>query len=77
MACEEEHEWYTDDVGDPNRVADPKFPELVNNFDERLQPYGEIYFYYNPGRFPLYKRLLEETELKDRVVRITHLWDIV
>ncbi len=77
-SCDEEHEWYGDDVGDPNRVTEPKFRELVKNFDERLQPYGEIYFYYNPGRFhPLYERLLEKTELKDRVVRITHLWDIV
>jgi hypothetical protein len=75
---DEEHEWYGDDVGDPNRVTEPKFRELVKNFDERLQRYGEIHFYYNPGRFhPLYRRLLEKTELKDRVVKVTHLWDIV
>ena len=74
----EPREWYGDDVGDPNRVMEPKFWELVGNFDERLQRFDEIYFYYNPGRFhPVYKRLLEEAVLKDRVVRITHLWDIV
>ena len=74
---DERREWYGDDVGDPNRVTEAKFQELVKNFDERLQSYDEIYFYYNPGRFhPLYERLLEEARLKDRVTRVTHLWDI-
>jgi len=50
----------------------------VKNFDEKLQSYDEIYFYYNPGRFhKLYRRLLKETNLKDRVVYITHLHKIV
>ena len=76
--ADEPREWYGDDVGDPNRVREPKFQELVKNFDERLQSCDEIYFYYNPGRFhPLYKRLLKDTKLRDRVVKITHLWDIV
>lgn len=75
---DEPREWYGDDVGDPNRVTEPKFWELVENFDERLQGFDDIYFYYNPGRFhPVYKRLLKEAGLKDRVVRVTHLCDIV
>ena len=74
----EERKWYGDDVGDPNRVSEEKFRELVRNFDRKLAHYDEIYFYYNPGRFhPLYKLLLKETRLKGRIVRITHLWDIV
>lgn len=74
----EKRQWYGDDVGDPNRVGEEKFRELVRNFDRKLADYDEIYFYYNPGRFhPLYKRLLKETKLKHRIVRITHLWDIV
>jgi len=74
----EKREWYGDDVGDPNRVTNSKFHELVKNFDEKLQSYDEIYFYYNPGRFhKLYRRLLKETNLKDRVVYITHLHKIV
>ncbi len=73
----EKREWYGDDVGDPNGVTESKFWELVRNFDEELQDYGEIHFYYNPGRFhPLYGRLLRETRLKERIVKITHLWDI-
>ena len=74
---DEPREWYGDDVGDPNRVTEPRFRELVSNLDERLQGFAEIYFYYNPGRLHhLYERLLRETGLKDRVVRITHLWEI-
>lgn len=75
---DELREWYGDDVGDPNLVTCRKFRQLVENFDERLQAFDEIYFYYNPGRFHgLYKKLLKETGLKNRVVEITHLWDIV
>jgi len=75
---DEEREWYGDDVGDPNRVTDLKFRELVKDFDERLGKWDEIYFYYNPGRVhPLYRRLLKETKLRNRIEEITHLWDIV
>lgn len=75
---DEPREWYGDDLGDPDRVTEPKFWELVENFDERLQGFDDIYFYYNPGRFhPVYRRLLKEAGLKDRVVRVTHLCDIV
>jgi hypothetical protein len=75
--ADELHEWYGDDVGDPNRVKEPKFRELLKNFDERLQGFDEIYFYY-PGRVhPLHKRLLQESGIKDRVVEISHLADIV
>jgi hypothetical protein len=75
---DEQREWYGDDVGDPDRVTEPKFRELVKNFDARLAKWDEIYFYHNPGRFHrLYGCLLEETTLRDRIVRITHLWDIV
>ena len=74
----ERHGWYGDDVGDPNRITEVKFRELVRDFDERLRDFAEIYFYYNPGRFHrLYKRLLEETALKGRVKMITHLSDII
>src|SRR5262245_874196 len=39
----EKREWYGDDVGDPNRITESKFQELVKNFDDRLKGYGEIY----------------------------------
>jgi len=76
--AKEEREWYGDDVGDPNRVTEERFWRLVDNFDERLADFDVIYFYHNPGRFhPIYKRLLDETRLKSRVVLITHLREIM
>jgi len=75
---DEKREWYGDDVGDPNSVSEQKFRELVKNFDTKLQRYDEIYFYRNPGRFhSLYKRLLRATRLRDRVVLISHLWEVI
>lgn len=44
----------------------------------KLCGYEQILFYYNPGRFhQLYRRLLEETRLKNKINMITHLNDIV
>jgi len=69
------HEWYEKN---PDTVTEQEFRNLVNDFDQKLQNYDEIWFYYNPGRFHrLYKRLLQETKLKDRVRLFTHLREIV
>lgn len=70
-----EHRWYEKP---PDEVTEQEFCNLVKDFDQSLQNYDEIWFYYNPGRFHrLYKRLLQETELKDRVHLFTHLREIV
>lgn len=69
-----EHEWYEKD---PNTVTEEEFKRLLEDFDEKLVNYDEIWFYYNPGRFhPLYQRLLRETKLKDRVKLFTHIREI-
>jgi hypothetical protein len=69
-----EHEWYEKD---PGSVTDREFEALLRDFESKLRPYSEIYFYHNPGRFHrLYSRLLEETSLRERVVKISHLSDI-
>jgi len=69
-----EHELYEKD---PDNVTEQEFKRLLNDFDAKLADYDEIWFYYNPGRFhPLYKRLLRETKLRDRVELITHLKEI-
>ncbi len=69
-----EHEWYEKD---PGTVTEKEFKDLVNDFDKKLKGYKEIWFYYNPGRFhPLYKRLLKETRLKERVKLFTHISEI-
>jgi hypothetical protein len=67
--------WYEKD---PNKVTEPEFTNLVNDFDQKLKCYDEIWFYYNPGRFhPLYEKLLQETSLKCKVRRFTHIKEIV
>lgn len=69
------HEWYEKN---PDKVTEQEFQNLLNNFNQELQNYDEIWFYYNPGRLhPLYKRLLKETKLKDRIRRFTHLEEII
>jgi hypothetical protein len=70
-----EHEWYEKD---PNTVTEQEFRGLVSDFDQKLLKFDEIWFYHNPGRFhPLYKRLLQETKLKNKVKLFTHIRDIV
>ena len=69
------HEWYEKD---PNTVTGSEFWKLVRDFDEKLQAYDEIWFYRNPGRFhPLYKRLLSQTALRDRITLFSHTAEIV
>jgi len=70
-----EHEWYEKD---PDTVTEEEFENLLDDFDDKLQKYDEIWFYYNPGRFhSLYERLLQETGLRDRVTRFTHIREIL
>jgi hypothetical protein len=74
---EEKREWYGDDVGDPDRLTDEKFRELVKDFDTKLAHYDRIFFYYNPGRFHrVYRRLLRETALRDKIELITSVYHI-
>ena len=68
------HEWYEKS---PYEVSGGEFKLLLKDFDQKLQNYDEIWFYYNPGRFhSLYRRLLEETRLKDKVKLFSHYWEI-
>lgn len=70
-----EHEWYEKD---PNTVTENEFRKLLKDFEQKLGDCDEIYFYHNPGRFhPLYKRLLKETKLKDKITLFSHLKEIV
>ena len=70
----ERHEWYEKN---PSKVSNEEFQRLVTNFDQRLKDYDVIYFYHNPGRFhSLYKRLIKESALKDKIKMISHLSDI-
>jgi hypothetical protein len=67
-----EHEWYEKD---PNKVTEKEYKNLLNDFDQKLQDYSEIWFYHNPGRFhSLYERLISESKLK--IIKFTHIEDI-
>lgn len=70
----EKNAWYEKN---PNKVTPDEFKNLVNDFNEKLKDCDEIWFYHNPGRFHiLYKQLLEETALKEKIKLITHLEQI-
>jgi hypothetical protein len=72
---DERHEWYEKD---PDTVAEEEFNVLKNEFDEKLRNYDEIFFYHNPGRFHhLYKRLIREVEIGERIVLFSHIKEIV
>jgi hypothetical protein len=78
---DEKHTWYDkhpDTIVKGKKVRDPeKFRELVSNFDQKLQNYNDIWFYYHPRRFhPFYKKLLQETSLKDKVKLFTHIGEV-
>lgn len=71
----ERHEWYEKD---PNTVTEKEFSALKRDFDEKLGNYDEIYFYHNPGRFHrLYKRLVREVRIAERIVLFSHIKEIV
>lgn len=68
------HEWYEKN---PNMVTEEEFIDLVDEFDASLRQFDQICFYYNPGRFHrLYKRLLNNSELKAKINLFTHLNEI-
>lgn len=70
---DEMHEWY--DLHPKN--AKPNLGQLINNFDNRLEQYSEIWFYYNPGRFhTLYQELINNSKLNNRINKFSHLNDI-
>jgi hypothetical protein len=68
------HQWYEKS---PDEVTDVEYVELLRGFDERLAEFDEIWFYYNPTRIhKLYRRLLDETSLRTRLRRFTHIAEI-
>ena len=67
---DETHEWYEKS---PKTVTAFEYQDLVKNFEQRLASYDEIWFYQNPGRFPsLYKKLLNEVNVRDKIKLFTH-----
>jgi len=71
---DEKHIWYNKD---PNTVNNEEFDILVEDLENKLNEYDEIFFYHNPGRFHrLYKKLLTTVKNKDKIKLISHLNEI-
>ena len=72
---EEKHAWYEKA---PDDVSESEFKALLENFNDRLAGYEEIYFYRpSPVYFhTLYKRLLQETKLRERIRIISSIYKI-
>ena len=70
----ERNTWYEKS---PDKVTKEEFKDLVDDFNEKLKDFDEIWFYHNPGRFHnLYKRLVKNPILKDKIKLFTHLGQI-
>jgi hypothetical protein len=67
---EAKHPWYDKDPGD---VTCAEFEALLQDFDESLSPYSEIYFCHNAQKqiHPLYVRLLGRSKLAARIKKMT------
>ena len=71
----ERNSWYEKS---PDSVTDKEFDRLLANFNTRLKDFDEIWFYYNPGRFHgLYRKLMTNSKLKNKIRLFTHLNEIV
>jgi len=63
---------------EPDTVTEQEFSMLIEDFEQKLGDYKEIYFYRNPGKFNrLYKKLLGETKLKDKITLFSHKEEII
>jgi hypothetical protein len=53
------------------------FTILVADCDSKFSKYDETWLYYIPGRFhPLYRNLVQNSALRNRIKLFTHLNDI-
>lgn len=78
------HQWYEKDpdtIVKNGKVIDPvEFTRLVNDFNKKLLNYDEIWFYRHPYHkrvHCLYRMLLQETTLKEKIKLIGSIKEIV
>ncbi len=68
------HPWYDKS---PDSVSPEEFQMLLSDFDHKLAVYDQIRYYRNPARFHhLYRRVITSSDVRDRVVFISHWWEI-
>lgn len=72
---EEKHAWYEKS---PYDVSEMEFKVLLDSFNSRLSEFDEICFYRpSPVYFhSLYRRLLQETRLRERIRIISSIYEI-
>ena len=69
------HSWYDKH---PDTVSADEFKSLVENFDDNLMNFTEIWFYNNPAWFhKLYKKVLKKSSLHSRIKLFSHLEEII
>ncbi len=69
------HSWYDKH---PDSVSIEELDALVENFDDNLNNFTEIWFYNNPSWFhELYKKVLKRSSLKERIRLFSHLKEII
>jgi hypothetical protein len=62
----------------PDSVTSEEFKELVSDFKKKLHRFTKIYFYYHPARFHrLYRKLLNVTDLRNKIVLLTRVIQII
>ncbi len=72
---DERHQWYDKS---PDEVSEEQYRGLLADFDQKLERYDQILFFYQPDSLhSLHRRLLQETCLKDRVAMFSDLRRIV
>ncbi|MDA4128228.1 MAG: hypothetical protein OK422_01995 [Thaumarchaeota archaeon] len=71
---DEQHVYYEKK---PDDVTNREFELLKRSFNDSLKNYREIWFYYDAGNFhPIFKRVVEETDLRQRIHKFNSLKQI-
>ncbi len=69
-----ERGWYEKS---PDSVTEEEFAALLDDFDQSLGEYDQVWFYHNPGRFHrLYRRLVESSTLRHKIHMFSHIREI-
>ena len=61
----------------PDTVTEAEFQHLISDFDTKLKPYSEIWFYRHRGWFhPFYQKIIHHSALSNRIKLFSHIQNI-
>ena len=70
----QKNKWYDKH---PDTVTEEEFEELLKDFDNSLEKFGEIWFYHHPKWLhPFYRKLLNSSILKEKINLFSRLAEI-